>query len=86
MTSEMDGWVVILGLAMVNGIRMDDWVEIRWINILVVSQRVTKIKWIKITTINELTLVPTTPIGRLGRESKDIIVEEILRLYYVCKG
>jgi len=78
--------VVILGLAMVNGIRMDDWVEIRWINILVVSQRVTKIKWIKITTINELTLVPTTPIGRLGRESKDIIVEEILRLYYVCKG
>jgi len=52
----------------------------------VVLQRVTKIKWIKITTINELTLVPTTPMGRLGRESKDIIVEEILRLYYVCKG
>ena len=86
MTSEMDGWVVILGLAMVNGIQMDDWVEIRWINVLVVSQRMTRIKHIKITTINELTLVPTTPIGRLGRKSKDIIVEEILRLYYVCKG
>jgi hypothetical protein len=86
MTSEMDGWVVILGLAMVNGIQMDDWVEIRWINVLVVSQRMTRIKHIKITTINELTLVPTTPIGRLGRKSEDIIVEEILRLYYVCKG
>jgi hypothetical protein len=86
MTSEMDGWVVILGLAMVNGIQMDDWVEIRWINVLVVLQRMTKIKHIKITTINELTLVPTTPIGRLGRKSEDIIVEEILRLYYVCKG
>jgi hypothetical protein len=64
---------------------MDDWVGIRWINILVVSQRMARIKHSKIAAANELTLVPTTPIGRLGRESNDIIIEEILRLYYVCK-
>jgi hypothetical protein len=64
---------------------MDDWVGIRWINILVVSQRMTRIKHSKIAVANELTLVLTTPMGRLGRESKDIIIEEILRLYYVCK-
>jgi hypothetical protein len=64
---------------------MDDWVGIRWINILVVSQRMTRIKHSKIAVANELTLVLTTPMGRLGRESKDIIMEEILRLYYVCK-
>jgi hypothetical protein len=45
----------------------------------------TRIKHSKIAVANELTLVLTTPMGRLGRESKDIIIEEILRLYYVCK-
>jgi len=50
-----------------------------------VSQRMTGIKRNKITMANELTPIPTTPMGRLGRESKDIIIEEILRLYYVCK-
>jgi hypothetical protein len=44
-----------------------------------------RIKHSKIAATNELTPVPTTPMGRLGRESKDIIIEEILRLYYVCK-
>jgi len=43
------------------------------------------IKRSKIIMANELTLILTTPMGRLGRESKDIIIEEILRLYYVCK-
>jgi hypothetical protein len=46
----------------------------------------TIIKRIKITMTNEITLIPTIPIERLGCESKDIIVKEILRLYYVCKG
>jgi len=65
---------------------MEDWVRIRWINVLVVSQMTTIIKRIKITMTNEITLIPTIPIERLGSESKDIIVKEILRLYYVCKG
>lgn len=73
--------MVILGLSMVNGIRMDDWVGIRLINMLVVLQRMTEIKCSKITVANELTLVPTTPIRRLGCENKDIIIEEILRLF-----
>jgi len=85
MTSKNDGWVVILGLPITNSIRMDDWIGIRWINVLTVSQRMTGIKRNKITMANELTPIPTTPMGRLGRESKDIIIEEILRLYYVCK-
>jgi hypothetical protein len=45
----------------------------------------TRIKHNKITTANELTMVPTTIMGWLGCENKDIIIEEILRLYYVCK-
>jgi len=64
---------------------MHDWVRIRWINVLVVSQRITRIKHSKIAATNELTMVPTTPMGRLGRESKDIIIKEILRLYYIGK-
>jgi hypothetical protein len=36
MTYEMDGRMVIWGLAMVNDIQMDDWVGIRWINVLMV--------------------------------------------------
>jgi hypothetical protein len=43
------------------------------------------IKRSKITMANELTPILTTPMRRLGRESKDIIIEEILKLYYVCK-
>jgi hypothetical protein len=46
----------------------------------------TIIKRIKITMTNEITSIPTIPIERLGCESKDITVKEILRLYYVCKG
>jgi hypothetical protein len=46
---------------------MDVWVGIRWINVLMVSQRMIKIKSGKITAENELTPVPTTPMGRLGR-------------------
>jgi hypothetical protein len=46
---------------------MDDWIGIRWINILMVSQRMIEIKRGKITVENELTPVPTTPMGRLGR-------------------
>jgi hypothetical protein len=43
------------------------------------------IKRSKITVANELTPILTTPMRRLRRESKDIIIEEILKLYYVCK-
>jgi hypothetical protein len=45
----------------------------------------TGIKRSKITVANEFTPILTTPMGRLGCKSKDIIIEEILRLYYVCK-
>jgi hypothetical protein len=39
----------------------------------------TGIKRNKITSVNELTSVPTTPIKRLGHVSKDNIVDEIIR-------
>jgi hypothetical protein len=53
---------------------MDNWVGIRWINLLVVLQRITKEKQIKITVENELTSIPTTLMKRLGHENKGIIV------------
>jgi len=39
----------------------------------------TWIKQNKITSVNELTSVPTTPMKRLGHVSKDNIVDEIIR-------
>ena len=54
-----------------------------WINVF---SGFVKDDWNKMkqkTLANELTLVPTTHMERLRLVSKDNIVEEIIRLYYV---